>query len=421
MSDNWRTATGALIIGLFLCLTPAADAGRQGEIRLTDGSIYTGEISAKGEFRLVTWAEDELGIEDEEDLDKYGAEGEFRRFYGRERTFELDMVKSIRLEPRPELPSRDKPAERMERRWDWEELARYEDEREEINHEKVFIGEPFPVRELQAVVTFNSGETLAGSLDRAAVYIYPEDSWTAEKFVLRAKEKGEEGESMEDLIHVRSIRFLEEGADFPASHRVEFRTIGPDSPESVWAMTRNTLTRLEPEPVDGQGDEVEISGVYGEGILLALRSEGQFYVGWRNRADETLSQAARHHLEEMRDYYNERRLLGVRDVENSPDVLTLVSLRRHVPETSVREHQPERFGLDSDSSLEFFRIGVWRWRYNQETGKMILVDRGSFFRRELAERGMDTPEVEITPALWLGEEENLPREITVDEEFKEEQ
>ncbi len=404
----------AVLIFLLIALTVGAQEGRRGEIRLTDGTVYRGKIIIKGKLKIITWAEDELGIDSKEDLEEYGGDGKFRRFYGKERTFGMDVVKSIRLEPRPDLASREKPAERMERKWDWEELAKYEDERDEINHDKVFIGEPFPVRELQAVVTFNSGETLSGSLGRKAVYIYPEDSYTAKQFVLRAKEKGEEGESFEDLVHVRHIRFLDDGRSFSTSHRIEFRGMKPDRPSSVWAISRNTLTRLEPEPLEDAKHAVSVSGVYGEGLFLAIKQNGKYVVGWRNRAEEELWQTAKQHVKDMRDYYNERKLLGVHRVGDSNDVLTLVRLRRHVPETSVREHQPERFGLDSDHSMEFFRIGVWRWRHHPETHEMILVKRGSFFRKELPERDMETPGVRTTPKLWLERKQNLPEQIVLE-------
>jgi len=409
----WKKGSGLLLLLLLLGLSARAGEGRRGEIRLTDGSVYKGEVIIKNKLRIVTWAEDELGIESEEELEKYsaGREGTFRRFYGRERTFAPGKVTSIRLEPRPDLASREKPAERMERKWDWKELAKFEDERDEISHEKVFIGKPFPVRELQAVVTFNSGETLRGSLDRTAVYIYPEGSFTAKKFVVRSKEKGEEGESFDDLVHVKSIRFLEDGRSFPASHRIQFNAVKPDQPALVWAIARNTLTRLDPSAANSAEHAFDVSGVYGEGLFVAVEHEGTYTVGWKNRADEKLWKTAKRHLNEMRDYYNERKLLGVYRVPDSHDVLTLVRLRRHVPETSVREHQPGRFGLSKDSSLEFYRIGIWRWRQNPQTGEMILVNRGSFFRKELPERGMDTPAVETTPQLWIDKRQNLPERI----------
>lgn len=411
-----RNIVSGLLL-LLLCMAAFAGDGRKGEIRLTDGSVYKGEILAKGKLRLVTWAEDELGIDTEEDLEEYatGEDDKYRGFYGKEHLFSLNKVTSIRLEPRPDLASRDKPAERMERKWDWKELARHEDSPQEVNDEKVFIGDPFPVRELQAVVTFNNGATLRGELTKDAVYMYPEGSFTAKKFILRAKERGEEGESLEDLVHVKRIRFLEEGRTFPRSHRVTIQAVKPDRPDAVWAISRETLTRLEPEPAADRDNAVDISGAYGEGMFLAVKHNGSYVVGWNDHADEALWATSRRHLKEMRDYYNERKLLGVHRVGDSNDVLTLVRYRRHVPEMSVREHQPERFGLPADSSLEYWRIGIWRWRHHPNTDEMILVNRGSFFRKQLPERGMETPEVRTTPKLWMDRKQDLPRRFTVGE------
>ena len=407
-----KKTTYGLLLLLLLSLPVPAQEGRRGEIRLTDGSVYTGDIVAKGKLRLVTWPENELGIETKEDLAEYGKEDIFRGFYGKEHLFSMDKVKSIRLEPRPDLASREKPAERMERKWKWEELAEYGGG---ASNEKEFIGEPFPVRELQAVVTFNNGKTLRGALTKDAIYIYPEGSFTAKKFILRKKEKGEEGQSLDDLVHVKSIRFLEEGRQFPKAHRLTFQKMKPDQSSEAWAISRQTLTRLEPEPVSGKSDTVKISGAYGEGLFLAVRHDDGYVVGWKDHADDALWKTSRRHLKEMRDYYNERKLLGVRRVGDSNDVLTLVRYRRHVPEMSAREKQPEKFDLPKDSSMEYWRIGVWRWRHHPRTDDMILVNRGSFFRKQLPERGMETPEVKTTPALWLEQKKNLPERFTVDD------
>ncbi len=408
-----RTATSVLLLMLLLFVPATAQEGRTGEIRMTDGTVYKGKILARGTFRLVTYPEDELGIDTEEDLAEYGSEDEYRGFWGQEHEFSLDQVKSIRLKPRPNLLSREKPAERLERKWDWEELAEYEDAPGEISDEKVFIGEPFPVRELQAVVTFNSGETLRGELTKDAIYIYPEGSFTAKKFILRTKVRGEEGASLEDLMHVESIRFLEEGKQFPESHRIRLNGTRPDQPEDVWAISRQTLTGLDPKPVSQNDHTVEISGVYGEGIFLAIRRNGTYVVGWKDHAGKQLWETTRRHVKEMRDYYNERTLLGVHRVGESNEVLTLVRYRRHVPETSVREHQPERFDLPADSSMEYWRIGVWRWRHHPNTNEMILVNRGSFFRKQLPERGMETPEVRTTETLWIDKRDHLPQRLTI--------
>lgn len=409
----------------FLCLLSAwaaccpaqtAFAGRMGEIRMTDGTVYRGDILVRGELRLVTWAEDELGIKGAGDISELGGGSVFFRFFGRERLFDLDAVQSIHLDPRPELLSRQRPAERMERKWDWKDRVDPDNRPDQLSSEKVYIGDPFPVRELQAVVTFTSGEVLAGSLDRTAVYIYPEGEFAARRFIIRSEERGGEGEKFDDLLHVESIRFLEEGRQFHANQYIRFSKALPDDLESVWAVTHRTLTPVATEQVPGSRDTVEISGTYGEGFYIAVKKGGEYHIGWRNRADERLYRSAERHLRDLRDYYNERRLLGVCDLEGSHDVLTLVILRRHVAEGSATERHPERYGLDADSSLEFFRLAVWRWRYDPESGLMVLMKRGSFFRKQLPERGMATPPARVSESLWMDSDESRKKNIVIEME-----
>ncbi len=381
---------------------------------MTDGRIFRGDIITRTPFRLVTWAEDELGIDTPEDLSGYGGNGVFYRFYGRERRFDLDMVASIRLEPRPDLASQELPPERMERRWDWKYPAKHGDARETISYEKVFIGDPFPVRELQAVVTFNSGEVLAGSLTRAAIYIYPEGEPVARRLILQSKETGEPGQTLDTLHHVESIRFEEAGAMFPASQLIRFIDPRPDDMSDVWTLTRETLTPVTPEPVAGIKGTVTVSGTLGEGLFLTIFKDGVYHVGWQDRADPGIHDLARRHVAQLRDYYNERDLLGVRQVGGTRDVLTLVRLQRRVPETSVREQTPERFGLSSDDSLEFYRLAIWRWRHDAENERMLLIDRGSFFRKQLPERGAQTPVMRTCDALWLDKTASRNSEIVID-------
>ncbi len=368
---------------------------------MTDGRVYRGDIITRTPLRLVTWAEDELGVDSREDLAGYGSDGVFYRFYGRERRFDLDRVASIRLEPRPDLASRNLPPERMERRWDWKYPAKHGDDRDSISSEKVFIGDPFPVRELQAVVTFNSGEVLAGSLTRAAIYIYPENEPVARRFILRSKETGPPGESLDALHHVELIRFHDAGQKFSVTQRIRFLNPRPDGLTNVWALTRETLTPVTPAPVEETEHSVSVSGTLGEGIFLAILKDGIYHIGWKDQVDPRVHELARQHVERLRDYYNERELLGVRQIDGTRDILTLVRLRRRVPQTSVRELAPQRFGLSADSSLEFYRAAIWRWRHDAENERLILIERGSFFRKQLPLRGAETPIMQPCEALWL--------------------
>jgi hypothetical protein len=99
------------------------------------------------------------------------------------------------------------------------------------------------------------------------------------------------------------------------------------------------------------------------------------------------------------DYYNEKKLLGVLSLDNGRRVLSLVSLRRQVPETAY-DGMPGFFEKDGNGeNMEFFRLSVWMWHRDPGTGTMALVDRGSFYRVKVADKAA-TPAAGTSPDLW---------------------
>jgi hypothetical protein len=61
---------------------------------------------------------------------------------------------------------------------------------------------------------------------------------------------------------------------------------------------------------------------------------------------------------------------------------------------------PGFFEIDGNGELmEFFRLSVWMWRRDPETGNMVLVDRGSFYRFRI-DAEAKTPEAGVCPDLW---------------------
>ena len=52
--------------------------------------------------------------------------------------------------------------------------------------------------------------------------------------------------------------------------------------------------------------------------------------------------------------------------------------------------------------MEFFRLSIWRWRHDKQTDEMIMISRGTFFRKRLKTTDA-TPHAEITPQLWIAD------------------
>ena len=70
--------------------------------------------------------------------------------------------------------------------------------------EKLYTGKTYPARETQYKVTLTNGDTLTGGIV-APIYVKQADGAT-KQFVLNKRAKGEVGQTLKELVYVRSIR-----------------------------------------------------------------------------------------------------------------------------------------------------------------------------------------------------------------------
>jgi hypothetical protein len=78
--------------------------------------------------------------------------------------------------------------------------------REDGRDEKVYTGEKYPIRRLSHRATFGGGKTLTGKIHGRAVYVKTEDG-AMQRFALKRKLEGEVGDTLDDLVYVKSIVF----------------------------------------------------------------------------------------------------------------------------------------------------------------------------------------------------------------------
>jgi hypothetical protein len=358
---------------LFLFLAAGLQAApRKAIVTLSDGSIIKGKVQTRNDakFRVVTQAGEYTA--------NLGRTEAVAAKYGKQFDLSLDLFKRVEFMVRPDRPTVETqlPSERMERQWKWKERN---------NTEKVYIGDPFPIRNLEIRCILNSGEEILGTLQTIPLYVQPEDAFAAKKFFLKSKQKGKPGQSLPELLYIRSINFLDKGKDFFADFEVSFRNIelGPDT--EVRAIGKHSLS---PVPVvRGRApNTVIISGTHGDMPLVGVRNGNTCTVAWPGRGPDDLFAITAKHVAGQRDYYNDKTLLGVYPVPDSDEVHALVRLRRHKPG-------------NSKESQEFFRFSVWRWKYNPKLGEMALMSRGTFFRIGL-ESGSATPETIPSADFW---------------------
>ena len=369
--------------------TVAQAAIRKAAVYFSDGKVLTGRIALTSgrKFKLNIPKAGKLKTTDMvtgEDVQ-----------YGKVRQFTFEPISEIRFYPNKE---------EIRQNWKFTETTKYDEKTAVADYtpaQKAFWGQSYPLRYLSSTVIFSSGETLEGQL--YSVTIYLETKEKTHRFVLRSKQRGEKGTKLEDLVYVTKIKMLDEGKDITANITVKFAgmTFGPN--DLVQAVTRDSLTPVPTEQGDGP-DTFVVKSAFGEDFYLAVRKDGKYHVGWPASRDEKLFVLVRDHIERQRDFYNDKKLLGVIKSKDSREVLTLVNLRRRFAPTNFGD-----IGGEWDRKLgrivEPWRLSIWRWKYDQVNQELLLSSRGTFFRFIFLPED-PTPEAVISEELWQMQRDN---------------
>ncbi len=358
-------------------------AARTAAVYFSDGKVLTGKISLTPgrSFKLNIPKGGALKTKDMvtgEDVQ-----------YGKVRNFTFEPVREIRFYPE---------REEMRRNWKFIETTKYNEKTGEADYSpaaKEYSGLPYPLRYLTATVIFNSDESLEGHLYTATVYLKTKDK--THRLVLRSKQRGREGTSLDELVYVSRIKLLDEGKNIAAKVNVKFSDMrfGPD--DAVQAVTKESLTPI-PTTMTENDSTFVVESAFGEEFYLAARKDGKYIVGWPEEKNNTLFAIAKDHIERLRDFYNDKKLLGVTLSKDGKEVLTLVSLRRKVAPTHFGEIGGE-WDRELGTVVEPWRLSIWRWKYDRRNQELILSSRGTFFRVILLPEN-PTPEVVISRKLW---------------------
>ncbi len=317
MTGSAHTSAGVVLCILAFGLPSGAaqetkkDGPRQAAVYLSNGEVFTGEISLTPgrTFKLNLPKAGELKTSDMitgEDVQ-----------YGKVRTFTFEPVRSMEFYAE---------REEMSRQWRFTETTKYDEKTGDADYspaKKEFSGKPYPVRYLAATVDFASGETLQGHLYTTTIYLKTKDKTL--RWILRSKEQGKEGQSLDELVYVERIRMLDKPSEVAAQVKVKLTGVKLGAKDAVQALTRESLTPV-PTKITG-ADTCTVTSALGEDFYLALRQGGKYVVGWPAQKDSELFALAQDHLSRIRDFYNERQLLGAIVSKDGQEVLTLVNLR----------------------------------------------------------------------------------------------
>jgi len=412
-------AYGASTETLFGDGTQKKSQTRIAAVYFSDGKVLTGEISLTPgrSFKLNIPKAGKLKTRDMvtgEDVQ-----------YGKVRYFTFEPIREIRFYPEKE---------EMRRSWKFIETTKYNEKTGEADYSpaaKEYSGRPYPLRYLAATVIFNSDESLQGHLYTVTVYL--KTGKKTHRLVLRSKQRGGEGTTLDELVYVQRIKLLDEGKNIAAKVTVKFADMRFGPKDAVQAVTKESLTPI-PTKMTESDDTCVVESAFGEEFYLAVRKDGKYIVGWPPPAtsggrpeeqNKQLFALARDHIQRQRDFYNEKKLLGVlaptsdqrgQASEDGKEVLTLVSLRRKVAPTHFGEIGGE-WDRELGTVVEPWRLSIWRWKYDKANQELILSARGTFFRVILLPED-STPEVIISEKLWsctnctFGNAVNLPVEST---------
>ena len=374
---------GASAGTLFGDATQKKSQTRIAAVYFSDGKVLTGEISLTPgrSFKLNIPKAGKLKTKDMvtgEDVQ-----------YGKVRRFTFGPVREIRFYPEKE---------EMRRNWKFVETTKYNEETAEADYSlaaKEYSGKPYPLRYLAATVIFNSDESLQGHLYTATVYLKTKEK--TYRLVLRSKQRGGQGTTLDELVYVRRIKLLDEGKNIAAKVTVKFADMHFGPEDAVQAVTKESLTPI-PTKITESNDTCVVESTFGEEFYLAVRKDGKYIVGWPKEQDKKLFAIAHDHIQRQRDFYNDKKLLGVLEIKDGREVLTLVSLRRKVAPTHFGEIGGE-WDKELGTVVEPWRLSIWRWKYDKANQELILSARGTFFRVILLPKD-PTPEVVISEKLW---------------------
>lgn len=381
--------SGGLVFGtsleeLFGDVEEDKSSGRMAAVYFSDGKVLTGEIS------LTPGRSFKLNIPEGGTLKtKDMVTGEDVQ-YGKVRTFDFEPIREIRFYPEKE---------EIRRSWKFIETTKYNEKTGEADYSpaaKEYSGKPYPLRYLAATVLFNSDESIDGHLYTATVYLKSKEKM--HRLVLRSKQRGKEGDSLDELVYISRIKLLDEGKNIAAKVNVKFSDMRFGPEDAVQAVTKESLTPIPTKMTEEVDNACVVESAFGEEFYLAARKDGKYIVGWPEKQNKKLFAIAQDHIKRQKDFYNEKKLLGVTTSKGGKEVLSLVSLRRKVAPTHFGEIGGE-WDRELGTVVEPWRLSIWRWKYDRKNQELILSARGTFFRIILLPEN-PTPEIVISEKLW---------------------
>ncbi|MCK4284187.1 MAG: hypothetical protein KAX44_07710 [Candidatus Brocadiae bacterium] len=197
--------------------------------------------------------------------------------------------------------------------------------------DKVYTGEHFPVRHYLTRVTFHDGRQLTGHIIAKTLYV--ESDGTKRRFILRRKDEGKVGETLEDLLYVCSIVFTAEGAG--ARGTIEGTLLLPpgEKLQKVLAINREKLFSIvaDANPLSGKFRVPDCTeGVYDLVVItdraVYVYSSREQDAGCR-RLDADAVAEVQSWVGKLRDFFHTQRIVYA--AGNEKRLFALIRKERH--------------------------------------------------------------------------------------------
>ncbi|MFZ4394308.1 MAG: hypothetical protein ACOYOU_01625 [Kiritimatiellia bacterium] len=276
-----------------------------------------------------------------------------------------DDLKDVPLEAVQEM--RFVPVhESMEQKWRFVEAGR---------NEKKKWGVPYPVRELQTQMILGSGRVFTGHLYTTVLYVAQSNETV--KVVIKAKDKGTEGQTFKDVVCPVRISLSGKAVALPGDIHID---AGQAKDVEFVTLAQGSMVRLATRAENGG---LVLPALSTPAVFAAVHNGGEYRVGWPAQSDPALTEKIEKTLADVNDFFDSYKILG--SWQDGDEIYSLQMMHRKGPTSLPGEKsQP-------------WRLEIWRWK--EQEGKRMLAGRGYFFRGIL-NKTSEPPPVKLDPALW---------------------
>ncbi len=316
-----------LIAVLFFCFVVcAADDDDTGTVFFSNGEKLEGRISTTAKQKL-----------------------EFHDDSGTKHMLSVDDIAEFVFFPEKQ---------EMEQKWFFPEAGKTMKEK---------YGEPYPVQHIRCRILLRDGLLLNGQLYSTVLLVRPQGG-RQQRVVLKSKLRGKEGENFSDLTYPEQVVFPRKSSDGTAKAEPSVINV-EEVPEGerieAAALSIPDLLRLD---VSLDGGSLAVGKSAGD-CIAAVQGKDSITVFWPGAANDDKDLFAKFAgaIGDMADFFDERTLKSL--YRPRPDTVYTLAFMNRRAKTSLHREESNPW-----------RLIVQRWKFDPESGTVLLSAKGWLFR-----------------------------------------